>query len=170
MKENAVATFDELLESNQQYAQDFNKGELSSPPKRKVAVVTCMDARLHPEKFLGLELGDAHVIRNAGGRVTEDALRSLVISQRMLGTQEVIVIQHTDCGMMGASDEDIAAKIKEDLGVDTSMEFLTFTDLRESVESDVNKLRNTALIPDNVPIIGAIYDVKSGKVEEVTRT
>ena len=165
-----MATFDELLGSNQTYAQDFSSGELSSPPKRKVAVVTCMDARLHPEKFLGLELGDAHVIRNAGGRVTEDALRSLVISQRMLGTQEVIVIQHTDCGMMGASDEDIAAKIKEDLGVDTSMEFLTFTDLRESVESDVNKLRNTALIPDNVPIIGAIYDVKSGKVEEVTRT
>ncbi len=128
-----------------------------------------MDARLHPEKFLGLELGDAHVIRNAGGRVTEDALRSLVISQRMLGTQEVIVIQHTDCGMMSATDEDIAVKIKEDLGVDTSMEFLTFTDLQESVESDVKKLRNTALIPDDVPIIGAIYDVKRGKVEEVTR-
>ena len=128
-----------------------------------------MDARLHPEKFLGLELGDAHVIRNAGGRVTEDALRSLVISQRMLGTEEIIVIQHTDCGMMSTTDEGIAEKVKEDLGVDTSMEFLTFTDLQESVESDVNKLRNTALIPDDVPIIGAIYDVKRGKVEEVTR-
>ena len=128
-----MATFDELLESNQTYAQDFSSGELSSPPKRKVAVVTCMDARLHPEKFLGLELGDAHVIRNAGGRVTEDALRSLVISQRMLGTQEVIVIQHTDCGMMSVADEGIAQKVKEDLGVDTSMEFLTFTNLQESV-------------------------------------
>ncbi len=164
-----MAIFDKLLESNQHYAQDFSSGELNAPPKRKVAVVTCMDARLHPETFLGLELGDAHVIRNAGGRVTDDALRSLVISQRMLGTEEVVVIQHTDCGMMGASDEDIAAKVKEDLGVDTSMEFLTFTDLRESVRHDVNRLRNTSLIPDNVPIVGAIYDVKSGKVEEVTR-
>ena len=164
-----MATFDELLEHNKRYAQDFNSGELTSPPKRKVAVVTCMDARLHPEKFLGFELGDAHVIRNAGGRVTEDALRSLVISQRMLGTQEVIVIQHTDCGMMSTTDEGIAEKVKEDLGVDTSLDFLTFENLHESVKSDVNKLRNTALIPDDVPIIGAIYDVKTGKVEEVTR-
>ena len=164
-----MATFDELLESNQTYAQDFNSGELSAPPKRKVAVVTCMDARLHPAEFLGLDLGDAHVIRNAGGRVTEDAVRSLVISQRMLGTEEVIVIQHTDCGMMSASDEDIAEKVKEDLGVETSMEFLTFTDLKENVRHDVNRLRNTSLIPDGVPIVGAIYDVESGKVEEVTR-
>ena len=164
-----MATFDELLESNQTYVQDFTGGDLAAPPKRKVAVVTCMDARLHPERFLGFDLGDAHVIRNAGGRVTDDALRSLVISQRMLGTQEVIVIQHTECGMMSATDEDIAAKVKEDLGVDTSMEFLTFTDLKESVKIDVNRLRNTSLIPEDVPIVGAIYDVKRGKVEEVTR-
>ena len=164
-----MATFDELLGSNERYAQDFNQGDLTAPPKRKVAVLTCMDARLHPETFLGLKLGDAHVIRNAGGKVTEDVLRSLVISQRMLGTQEVIVIQHTDCGMMSTTDEGIAEKVKEDLGVDTNLDFLTFENLRESVESDVGKLRNTSLIPDDVPIIGAIYDVKSGKVEEVTR-
>lgn len=164
-----MSTFDELLGSNERYAQDFNQGDLTAPPKRKVAVLTCMDARLHPETFLGLKLGDAHVIRNAGGKVTEDALRSLVISQRMLGTQEVIIIQHTDCGMMSTTDEGIAEKVKEDLGVDTNLDFLTFENLRESVESDVGKLRNTSLIPDDVPIIGAIYDVKSGKVEEVTR-
>ena len=164
-----MSTFDELLGSNERYAQDFNQGDLTAPPKRKVAVLTCMDARLHPETFLGLKLGDAHVIRNAGGKVTEDVLRSLVISQRMLGTQEVIVIQHTDCGMMSTTDEGIAEKVKEDLGVNTNLDFLTFENLRESVESDVGKLRNTSLIPDDVPIIGAIYDVKSGQVEEVTR-
>ena len=114
-------------------------------------------------------MGDAHVIRNAGGKVTEDALRSLVISQRMLGTQEIIIIQHTDCGMMSTTDEGIAQKVKEDLGVDTNLNFLTFENLEESIQSDVNKLRHTALIPDEVPIIGAIYDVKSGQVEEVVR-
>ena len=164
-----MATFDDLLKSNQQYAQDFSSGDLTAPPKRKVAVLTCMDARLHPETFLGLDLGDAHVIRNAGGKVTEDALRSLVISQRMLGTQEVIIIQHTDCGMMKATDGAIAEKVKEDLGVDTNLNFLTFENLEESIKDDVNKLRHTALIPDEVPIIGAIYDVKSGRVEEVVR-
>ena len=115
-----MAAFDEFLEANNQYAESFDSGDLSAPPARQVAVVTCMDARLHPEDFLGMDLGDAHIIRNAGGRVSEDAIRSLVISQRLLGTNEVVVIHHTDCGMATFKNEDLANKIQEDLGVDAS--------------------------------------------------
>jgi carbonic anhydrase len=165
-----VAVFDEFLEANRQYAEDFDSGDLSAPPARNVAVVTCMDARLHPEDFLGIDLGDAHVIRNAGGRVSEDAIRSLVISQRLLGTTEVVVIHHTDCGMMTFENEDLANKIQEDLDVDASdHDFLTFSDLEQSVRDDVETLKTTDLIPDDITLAGAIYDVESGEVWEVLR-
>ncbi len=165
-----MATFDELLEANERYAGSFDKGDLPAPPARRVAVVTCMDARLHPEDFLGIELGGAHVIRNAGGRVSDDAIRSLVISQRLLGTNEVVVIQHTDCGMMSIENEDVAAKIRKDLGVDVSgHDFLTFSDLEQSVRDDVETLKSSELIPDDVTIVGAVYEVESGKIREVVR-
>jgi carbonic anhydrase len=167
--EATLTRFDEFLEYNRGYAAAFDKGDLPVPPARRVAVVTCMDARLHPEEFLGLEVGDAHVIRNAGGRVSDDAIRSLVISERLLGTTEVVVIQHTDCGMMTFKNEDLAAKIKEDLGVDASgHDFLTFTDLEQSVRDDVKKIRDSELIPNDITVNGAIYDVRTGELREVT--
>ena len=165
-----MASFDEFKRANEQYAAGFEGGDLPAPPARKVAVVTCMDARLHPEQFLGLRLGDAHVIRNAGGRVSEDAIRSLVISERLLGTEEVVVVHHTDCGMLTFRNEDLTAKIKEDLGVDASgHDFLPFSDLEESVREDVEKIRASALIPDDISVSGAIYDVKTGELRKVIR-
>ncbi|QIN79796.1 carbonic anhydrase [Rubrobacter marinus] len=163
-----MASFEEFKRANQQYAAGFDKGDLVTPPARKVAVVTCMDARLHPEAFLGLELGDAHVIRNAGGRVSEDAIRSLVISERLLGTEEIVVIHHTDCGMLTFSNEDLAAKIREDLGVDASgRDFLPFSDLEGGVREDVETIRASELIPDDIEVHGAVYDVKTGELREV---
>ncbi len=133
-------------------------------------ILTCMDARLHPEKFLGLGLGDAHVIRNAGGRASDDAIRSLVISQRLLGTQEIVIIHHTDCGMQTFSNEDRRAKIQADLGVDVQQQdFLPFADVETGVRNDVKRLRDSPLIPRDIPITGAVYDVTSGKVAEVVR-
>ncbi len=165
-----MTSFDEFKQANEQYVARFEAGDLPTPPARKVAVVTCMDARLHPEEFLGLELGDAHVIRNAGGRVSDDAIRSLVISERLLGTEEVVVIHHTDCGMLTFSNEDLTAKIKEDLGVDASgQDFLPFSDLEESVRGDVEKIRASDLIPDDISVSGVIYDVKTGQLREVVR-
>ncbi|HEY0733429.1 MAG TPA: carbonic anhydrase, partial [Herpetosiphonaceae bacterium] len=147
-----MATFDEFLTANQSYSQSFDRGDLPMPPARKVAVLTCMDARLHPEKFLGLDVGDAHVIRNAGGRASEDAIRSLVISERLLGTTEIVVIHHTDCGMVTFSNADLAAKIQQDLGVDVGdRDFLPFPDLEQSVRDDVAILRESPLIPKDIP-------------------
>lgn len=165
-----MPVFDEFAAANQTYRQTFDQGGLASPPARKVAVITCMDARLHPEQFLGLKVGDAHMIRNAGGRVSDDAIRSLVISERLLGTQEIVVIHHTDCGMATFTNADLAARIRSDLGVDVGdRDFLTFTDLEQSVRDDVATLRNSPLIPQNIPITGAIYDVSSGEVRDVVR-
>lgn len=165
-----MTTFDEFKAANERYAASFEGGDPLSPPARGIAVVTCMDARLHPEKFLGLDLGDAHVIRNAGGRVSEDAIRSIVISERLLGTEEILVIHHTDCGMETFENEDLAAKIKEDLGVDaTGRDFLPFSDLEQSVRDDVETLQNSELIPEDIRIVGAIYDVETGELREVLR-
>ena len=165
-----MAVFDEFVEANKQYAESFDDGDLAAPPARQVAVVTCMDARLDPWQFLGIKLGDAHVIRNAGGRISEDAIRSLVISQRLLGTNEVVVIHHTDCGMATFENEDLANKIQEDLGVDASgYDFLTFSDLEQSVRDDVETLRGSDLIPNDTTLVGAVYDVESGEVQEILR-
>ncbi len=166
-----MAQFDEFVKANEQYAAHFDKGNAAMPPARGVAVVTCMDARLHPEEFLGLEVGDAHVIRNAGGRVSEDAIRSLVISERLLGTTDIVVIHHTDCGMLTFKNEDLTAKIKEDLGVDTTgRDFLPFGDLEQSVRDDVQTIKSSELIPDDIQVSGAIYDVTSGELREVVRS
>ena len=162
-----MSVTDELLQASEGYASAFTKGDLPTPPAKQTIVVTCMDARLLPSRFLGLEEGDAHVIRNAGGRV-QDALRSIVISQRLLGTNEVLVIHHTDCGMQTFKNEDLYAKVQQDLGADASdIDFLPFPDLEQSVRDDVRFLKESPLVPDDVSIRGFVYDVKSGKVTEV---
>ncbi|HEY2600675.1 MAG TPA: carbonic anhydrase [Thermoleophilaceae bacterium] len=163
-----MSTTDELLKNNESYAADFAKGDLPMPPAKQTIVVTCMDARILPSRALGLEEGDAHVIRNAGGRV-QDALRSIVISERLLGTNEILVIHHTDCGMLTFKNEDLYAKVQEDLGADASdIDFLPFPDLDQSVRDDVQYLKDSPLVPDDVSIRGFVYDVKSGKVTEVS--
>lgn len=163
-----MAVFDEFLRANRSYVMGFSQGALPMPPSRQVAVLTCMDARLHPSEFLGLELGEAHVIRNAGGRASEDAVRSLVISQRLLGTREIVVIHHTDCGMLTFTNEQLAAQVQQELGVDvTGRDFLPFSDVAQSVRDDMAILRTSPLIPAEVPISGAIYDVRSGQLTPV---
>jgi carbonic anhydrase len=161
--------FDELLAANVAYAETFDKGDLPRAPARCVAIVTCMDARIQPERVLGLRSGDAHVIRNAGGRAAE-ALRSLVISQRLLGTTEIVVLHHTDCGMLLFTNQQLADKIQAELGVDVhGQDFLPLTDLEQGVRDDVALLRASPLIPRSVPISGAIYDVHTGRVREIIR-
>ncbi len=162
-----MSVIDELLQANREYANTFNRGDLPLPPARRLAVVTCMDARILPSRALGLEEGDAHVIRNAGGRA-RDALRSLVISQRLLGTNEIAVIHHTDCGMLTFTNADLHTKVKQDLGADsTAIDFQPFSDLEESVREDVAFLQASPLIPDDIPIRGFIYDVRTGRLNEV---
>ncbi|HZS91095.1 MAG TPA: carbonic anhydrase [Chloroflexota bacterium] len=161
-----MSAADEFIEANKAYAARFTKGDLPVPPARHVAVVACMDARLDPARALGLEEGDAHVIRNAGGRA-KDAIRSLAISQQLLGTREVVVIHHTDCGMLTFTDQQLREKIRSDLGVDTDQEFLPFSDLEQSVRDDVQAIRTSPLLLKDVPVRGFIYDVKTGLLSEV---
>lgn len=157
---------DRFLQANEHYANQFSKGGLPMPPGCQVAVVACMDARLDPARILGLEEGDAHVIRNAGGRA-DDAIRSLVISQQLLGTREIIVIHHTDCGMLTFTDDQLRQKVREDLGAATAMPFLSFPDLEQSVRDDVRALHDSPLLLKNVPIRGFIYDIRTGRLREV---
>ena len=159
----------EFQKANDAYASTFNKGDLPMPPARHVAVLTCMDARLHPSSFLGLELGDAHVIRNAGGRASDDAIRSLAISQQLLGTNEVVVIHHTDCGMLTFSNEDLRKKLKQDLNADAEdIDFLPFKNLEQSVRDDVATIKNSPLLLKDIEVSGFIYDVRSGRLLPVT--
>lgn len=156
----------EFEAANRRFADMFKGADLPSPPKRKVLVVTCMDSRLDPAKALGLELGDAHVIRNAGGRAVE-AMRSILISQQLLGTREIIVMHHTGCGMQKFSDSEFRNKIRTEMNEDVDhMSFLPFADLRQSVLDDVQLLKKSPLVLE-VPITGYIYDVKTGKIEQV---
>ncbi|KAJ5716067.1 hypothetical protein N7493_007978 [Penicillium malachiteum] len=156
----------EFETANKHYAASFKKGDLPLPPARKVAIVACMDARLDPARALGLEEGDAHVIRNAGGRVS-DALRSIVISQQLLGTREIIIVHHTDCGMLTFTDDDIRGKIRKELNQDADhIAFLPFTDLRQSVLDDIRFLKGSELVL-NVPVTGYKYEVESGKIVKV---
>ena len=160
-----MAVVDEFLKANARYAAEFTKGHLPMPPARKVAVVACMDARLDPARVLGLEEGDAHVIRNAGGRAA-DALRSLIISQQLLGTREVVVVHHTDCGMLTFSDADLRGKLKAELGQEADFPFLSFSDLEQSVREDVAALQTSPFLL-RVPVRGFLYDVKTGRLAEV---
>jgi carbonic anhydrase len=156
---------DEIRQANEQYAGGFDKGDLPMPPGRHFAVVTCMDARLDPAKFLGLDEGDAHVIRNAGGIVTDDAIRSLVISHHLLGTQEAIVIGHEDCGMLTFQNDDV----RERLGGDADdIDFLPFPDVEERVGRSVRAINESSLLPDSYTATGFVYDVRTGRLREVT--
>jgi carbonic anhydrase len=162
-----MSAIDELIRANQKYAGTFDRGDLQLPPTRRLAILTCMDARILPSKAFGLSEGEAHVIRNAGGRA-RDALRSLIISQRLLGTREVAVIHHTDCGMLTFSNRDLRAKVKEDLGQDTGdFDFLPFKELDESVRQDIEFLQATQLLDPETVLRGFVYDVRTGRLAEV---
>jgi len=159
---------EELLDANRQYAASFAKGDLPMPPGRQTAILVCMDARIDPARALGLQEGDAHVIRNAGGLATDDAIRSLVISYKLLGTREFVVIHHTDCGMLTFTNDDIRQQLQRDLGVDASaIDFRPFSDVEESVRRDLVTIRSSPLIPDEIPVRGFVYDVRSGALSEV---
>lgn len=160
---------DELLKANEQYAHAFNLGHLPMPPARKVAVVACMDARLTVEAALGLKTGDAHVIRNAGGIVTEDALRSLLISHHLLGTQEFLIINHSDCGMLTFKDEELFARLETTTGTAAvaPVHFHAFSDLEANVRRQIQRVRSHPWVPKEISVRGFVYDVKTGRLREV---
>ncbi len=163
-----MSYFENFLKANQAYVELHGDLHLSIKPKTKVAIVTCMDSRLHVAPALGLALGDAHILRNAGGRVTDDMIRSLVISQQQMGTREIVVLHHTDCGAQTFQNEEFQEHLKAELGVDVSdQDFLPFQDVEESVREDMQLLRECPLIPDDVVISGAVYDVDTGSMREV---
>lgn len=158
----------DITAANERYAAGFTTRDLPTPPRRKLAILVCMDSRIDTFDALGLALGDAHIIRNAGGRASEDALRSLIISYRILGTREFLVIHHTDCGLAKASNEHIHALLAEHPGVDaSSIDFLPFDDLEQSVRDDVQAIRSSPLIPDEIPVTGFVFDVHTGRLSQV---
>ena len=159
-----MSVVDELRSANEQYASGFDQGDLQIPPARSLAVVTCMDARLDPRQFLGLDLGDAHVIRNAGGLVSDDALRSLVISHHLLGTQEAVVIAHTGCGMLTFTNDDLHERLGSEA---ESVDFLPFSDLEESVRASARKIAESPLLPGSFGVTGFVYEVETGKLRPV---
>lgn len=163
-----MSVTDELLEANEAYAASFAKGELPLPPARRVAVLACMDARLDPARVLGLEEGDAHVIRNAGGVASDDAIRSLVISQRLLGTREIVVIHHTDCGMVTFSDDEVKAQILADTGLRPPFALEAFPDEVDDVRHTLRRIRSNPFIPHTDQVRGFVYDVRSGRLQEVS--
>jgi carbonic anhydrase len=166
-----MGIYEENLAANQQYVEKFALGHLPMPPARKLAVVACMDARLTVEQFLGLKTGDAHIIRNAGGLVTEDALRSLIISSHLLGTRTYYVIQHTDCGMLTFTDEKLREKLKTETGHDAShLHFHSFSDVEKSVKKQLQTIRSNPFLPRDVDVHGFIYDVRTGKLREIRET
>ena len=161
-----MSSTDELLKNAEAYAASFDKADLPLPPARKVAVVACMDARLIPTRVLGLNEGEAHVIRNAGGVITDDEIRSLTISQRLLDTEEVILIHHTDCGMLTFTDEEFRRRLEEETGVAPEWSAETFTDLDENLRASAAKIRESPFIP-NKNVRGFVYDVETGRLREV---
>ena len=163
-----MSAIDELLENSERYAQSFEGGDLPIPPAKKVAIVTCMDARLSPYVMLGLREGDAHVIRNAGGVVTDDEIRSLAISQRLLGTEEIMLIHHTDCGMLTFSDDDFRAQLQQDTGVKPQWAAEAFADLDDDVRQSIARIKASPFIPHKDEVRGFVYDVETGQLREVT--
>lgn len=158
---------DELLQNNARYAEGFDKGDLPLPPAKGVAVVACMDARLHVSKLLGLKEGDAHIIRNAGGVVTDDEIRSLAISQRLLGTREIILIHHTGCGMLTFTDDEFRRQIQEETGVRPEWAAEAFSDLDEDVRQNIARIKASPFIPHKDSVRGFVYEVETGRLREV---
>ena len=163
-----MSSTDELLANNDAYAASFDKADLPLPPAKKVAVVACMDARLNVYGALGLQEGDAHVIRNAGGVVTDDEIRSLAISQRLLGTEEIILIHHTDCGMLTFTDDDFKRAIQEETGVKPPWAAEAFPDLADDVRQSLRRIENSPFVTKHVSLRGFVFDVATGKLEEIT--
>lgn len=159
---------DTLVSNSQDYAADFDKGDLPLPPGKKVAVLACMDARLNPYGVLGLSEGDAHVIRNAGGVVSEDAIRSLAISQNLLGTEEIVLIHHTDCGMLTFTDGELADKLKAETGQRPEWSAQAFSDLEGDVRAGIEKIKASPFIPRTDSVRGFVYDVETGSLNEVS--
>jgi carbonic anhydrase len=163
-----MSATDDLVKNNEEYAASFDKADLPLPPGKKVAVVACMDARLNVYGALGLEEGDAHVIRNAGGVVTDDEIRSLAISQRLLGTEEIILIHHTDCGMLTFTDDDFKSSIQADTGIKPAWSAEAFPDLEEDVRQSIARIKASPFIPNKDSVRGFVYEVETGKLREVS--
>jgi carbonic anhydrase len=163
-----MTSTDELLANNEAYAASFDKGDLPLPPGKKLAIVACMDARLNVYGALGLNEGDAHVIRNAGGVVTDDEIRSLAISQRLLGTEEIILIHHTDCGMLTFTDDEFKRSIEQETGVKPEWAAEAFGDLEADVRQSIARIKASPFIPRKDSIRGFVYEVETGRLREVT--
>jgi carbonic anhydrase len=162
-----VSVTDELLRNNAEFASSFSNGELPMPPSRNLAVVACMDARLNVYALLGLGAGEAHIIRNAGGVVSEDVIRSLAISQRLLGTREVILVHHTDCGMLTFTDDQLKADIEADTGVRPHFALEAFSDLERDIRQSIARIKASPFVPHKDAVRGFVYDVRSGALQEV---
>jgi carbonic anhydrase len=162
-----VSVTDELLRNAERYAEQFDSGDLPLPPGKRVAIVACMDARLNPYGLLGLSEGDAHVIRNAGGVITDDEIRSLSISQRLLGTEEIVLIHHTGCGMLTFSDDEFRRQVQEDTGIKPEWAAEAFDDLEEDVRQSIARIKSSPFIPNKDHVRGFVYDVKTGRLSEV---
>lgn len=163
-----MAELNNILAANEVYSKGFKYGDLHSPPSRKLAVLACMDARLSIEDLLGLSTGDAHIIRNAGGIATDDAIRSLIISHELLGTQEFLVVNHTGCGMLTFTDEDLREKLKEKYKANAKgLNFHSFPNLEQNVRDQVDKIKSTPFLPKDIPVYGFIYNVKTGRLARV---
>ena len=162
-----MSVTDELVRNAERYAATFAKGDLPMPPGKQVVVIACMDARLNPYGLLGLQEGDAHVIRNAGGVVTDDVIRSLTISQRLLGTREIILIHHTDCGMLTFTDDQVKAQIEADTGIRPPFALEAFPNAEQDVKQSMARIAASPFVPHKDQVRGFVYDVKSGRLNEV---
>jgi len=162
-----MSVTNDLVRNNESYARSFKKGDLPLPPAKHVAVLACMDARLDVHKILGLQEGDAHVIRNAGGAATDDAIRSLAISQRLLGTKEIVLIHHTDCGMLTFKDDDVKSQIESETGIRPAFAFEAFSDLDDDVKQSIARIKSSPFIPHKSSVRGFVYDVRTGLLNEV---
>jgi carbonic anhydrase len=163
-----MSVTDELLQRNEAYAREFSTGSLAMPPARNVAVVACMDARLNVYGLLGLKEGEAHVIRNAGGVVTDDVIRSLLISQRLLGTQEIMLIHHTDCGMLTFSDDEVKGAVQADTGLKPPFALEAFGDLETDVRQSIARIKASPFVPNKTSVRGFVFDVTTGRLKEVS--
>jgi carbonic anhydrase len=163
-----MSSTDDLLANNETYAASFDKADLPVPPAKKVAVVACMDARLNVYGALGLSEGDAHVIRNAGGVVTDDAIRSLAISQRLLGTEEIVLIHHTGCGMLTFTDDEFLGSIEQETGIKPGWSAESFTDLDGDVRQSIARVKASPFLPHKDAVRGFVYEVETGRLREVT--
>jgi carbonic anhydrase len=163
-----VSTIDQLVQNASAYRESFDRGDLPLPPAKRVAIVACMDARLNPYGLLGLREGDAHVIRNAGGVITDDEIRSLAISQRLLGTEEIMLIHHTDCGMLTFGDDDFRRQVAQETGIKPEWPAEAFDDLEADVRQSIARIEASPFIPKKDQVRGFVYDVGTGALREVT--